>query len=200
METFFQRLLPFIIEYKEAIGGTVLFLLLWYLIHRFRVSRQPFRAASTDNGSVWVSRATVLNLIQSACAEIEGGSVKRVQCINKRRLLLLKLYISLDVNQSFEVSSMRFQEAAKNAVTQSFEVSSMRFQEAAKNAVTHCLGALKAVRVDVVLDGVKGEYGGKTKSAMSTDPSASIPKNTPVTVPEGSSTVTSEDATKSEDD
>ena len=181
METFFQRLLPFIIEYKEAIGGTVLFLLLWYLIHRFRVSRQPFRAASTDNGSVWVSRATVLNLIQSACAEIEGGSVKRVQCINKRRLLLLKLYISLDVNQSFEVSSMRFQEAAKNAVT-------------------HCLGALKAVRVDVVLDGVKGEYGGKTKSAMSTDPSASIPKNTPVTVPEGSSTVTSEDATKSEDD
>ena len=177
METFFQRLLPFIIEYKEAIGGTALFLLLWYLIHRFRVSRQPFRAASTDNGSVWVSRATVLNLIQSACAEIEGGSVKRVQCINKRRLLLLKLYISLDVNQSFEVSSMRFQEAAKNAVT-------------------HCLGALKAVRVDVVLDGVKGEYGGKTKSAMSTDPSASIPKNKPATPSESLSA----DISKAKDD
>ena len=183
METFFQRLLPFIIEYKEAIGGTVLFLLLWYLIHRFRVSRQPFRAASTDNGSVWVSRATVLNLIQSACAEIEGGSVKRVQCINKRRLLLLKLYISLDVNQSFEVSSMRFQEAAKNAVT-------------------HCLGALKAVRVDVVLDGVKGEYGGKTKSAISTDLSASIPKNKPDVASENFSTNSSKvgDDVKSEED
>ena len=183
METFFQRLLPFIIEYKEAIGGTVLFLLLWYLIHRFRVSRQPFRAASTDNGSVWVSRATVLNLIQSACAEIEGGSVKRVQCINKRRLLLLKLYISLDVNQSFEVSSMRFQEAAKNAVT-------------------HCLGALKAVRVDVVLDGVKGEYIDPKKSVASTEPFASASKNASAVASEGSSTVPSEmeDEVKSEED
>ena len=179
METFFQRLLPFIIEYKEAIGGTVLFLLLWYFIHRFRVSRQPFRAASTDNGSVWVSRATVLNLIQSACAEIEGGSVKRVQCINKRRLLLLKLYISLDVNQSFEVSSMRFQEAAKNAVT-------------------HCLGALKAVRVDVVLDGVKGEYGDPKKSvAKALSPSFSE-SNTVSS--ENLSAVSSEEETKSKDD
>jgi hypothetical protein len=181
METFFQRLLPFIIEYKEAISGTALFLLLWYLIHRFRVSRQPFRAASTDNGSVFVSRATVLNLIRSACAEIEGGSVKRVQCINKRRLLLLKLYISLDVNQSFEVSSMRFQEAAKNAVT-------------------HCLGALKAVRVDVVLDGVKGEYGDSKKSVASIEPLSSDIKNAPAMAFEGSSVGSSEEETKSEDD
>ena len=181
METWDRQLLAFIVAYKEIIGGVVAFLLLWIIVRRFFARFRPFRAASTDNGSVWVSRATVLNLIQSACAEIEGGSVKRVQCINKRRLLLLKLYISLDVNQSFEVSSMRFQEAAKNAVT-------------------HCLGALKAVRVDVVLDGVKGEYGDPKKSVALTEPLTSNSKNTPVTVPEGSSTVTSEDATKSEDD
>ena len=181
METFFQRLLPFIIEYKEIIGGVVAFLLLWIIVRRFFARFRPFRAASTDNGSVWVSRATVLNLIRSACAEIEGGSVKRVQCINKRRLLLLKLYISLDVNQSFEVSSMRFQEAAKNAVT-------------------HCLGALKAVRVDVVLDGVKGEYGDSKKSVASIESFVSNLKNTPMAASEGSSVGSSEEETKSEDD
>ncbi len=181
METWDQQLLAFIIKYKEAVGGACLFLLSWYMLHRFRVFRQPFRAASTDNGSVWVSRATVLNLIQSACAGIEGGSVKRVQCINKRRLLLLKLYISLDVNQSFEVSSMRFQEAAKNAVT-------------------HCLGALKAVRVDVVLDGVKGEYINSKKSVASTGLLTSVSGTESVKSSENSSTVPSAGDVKSEDD
>lgn len=182
METWDRQLLAFVVAYKEIIGGVVVFLLLWIIVRRFFARFRPFRAASTDNGSVFVSRATVLNLIRSACAEIEGGSVKRVQCINKRRLLLLKLYISLDVNQSFEVSSMRFQEATKNAVT-------------------HCLGALKTVRVDVVLDGVKGEYGEKPKSVMSTDPSAPILKNTPATVSEGLSAVLSEECdVKSEED
>ena len=177
METWDRQLLAFIVAYKEIIGGVVAFLLLWIIVRRFFARFRPFRAASTDNGSVWVSRATVLNLIQSACAEIEGGSVKRVQCINKRRLLLLKLYISLDVNQSFEVSSMRFQEAAKNAVT-------------------HCLGALKAVRVDVVLDGVKGDFIEKPKSAVSTDLSASISKNKPATPSESLSA----DISKAKDD
>ena len=183
METWDRQLLAFIIAYKEIIGGVVAFLLLWIIVRRFFARFRPFRAASTDNGSVWVSRATVLNLIQSACAEIEGGSVKRVQCINKRRLLLLKLYISLDVNQSFEVSSMRFQEAAKNAVT-------------------HCLGALKAVRVDVVLDGVKGEYGEPKRSVASNDPFTSDLKNASAAASEGSSTVPSEmeDDVKSEED
>ena len=183
METWDRQLLAFIVAYKEIIGGVVAFLLLWIIIRRFFARFRPFRAASTDNGSVWVSRATVLNLIRSACAEIEGGSVKRVQCINKRRLLLLKLYISLDVNQSFEVSSMRFQEAAKNAVT-------------------HCLGALKAVRVDVVLDGVKGDFIEKPKSAVSTDLSASISKNKPDVASENFSTDSSKvgDDVKSEED
>lgn len=182
METWDRQLLAFIVAYKEIIGGVVAFLLLWIIIRRFFSRFRPFRAASTDNGSVFVSRATVLNLIRSACAEIEGGSVKRVQCINKRRLLLLKLYISLDVNQSFEVSSMRFQEAAKNAVT-------------------HCLGALKAVRVDVVLDGVKGEYGEPKKSVVSTEPLTSALKNAPA-ASESSSVVPSEteDEVKSEED
>ena len=182
METWDRQLLAFIVAYKEIIGGVAAFLLLWIIVRRFFARFRPFRAASTDNGSVWVSRATVLNLIRSACAEIEGGSVKRVQCINKRRLLLLKLYISLDVNQSFEVSSMRFQEAAKNAVT-------------------HCLGALKAVRVDVVLDGVKGEYVEPKKSVVSNESFASNLKNTPVAASEGSSIVAlEEDDVKSEED
>ena len=181
METWDRQLLAFIVAYKEIIGGVVAFLLLWIIIRRFFARFRPFRAASTDNGSVFVSRATVLNLIRSACAGIEGGSVKRVQCINKRRLLLLKLYISLDVNRSFEVSSMRFQEAAKNAVT-------------------HCLGALKAVRVDVVLDGVKGEYGESKKSAASNDPLTSALQNVPAASSESSSVASSEEDVKSDDD
>ena len=181
METWDRQLLAFIVAYKEIIGGVVAFLLLWIVVHRFFARFRPFRAASTDNGSVFVSRATVLNLIRSACAEIEGGSVKRVQCINKRRLLLLKLYISLDVNQSFEVSSMRFQEAAKNAVT-------------------HCLGALKAVRVDVVLDGVKGDFVDPKKSVALAEPLASNSKNTPSSVSENSSVVASEEEVRFKDD
>ena len=180
METWDRQLLAFIVAYKEIIGGVVAFLLLWIIIRRFFARFRPFRAASTDNGSVFVSRATVLNLIRSACAGIEGGSVKHVQCINKRRLLLLKLYISLDVNRSFEVSSMRFQEAAKNAVT-------------------HCLGALKAVRVDVVLDGVKGEYGEAKKSAAKSSSPSFSESNTISS--ENLSTVSSEEEdVKSEED
>ena len=173
METFERELLPFMIDHKETVCGIVVFLLLWYIIHRFRINHQPFRAASTENGSVFVSRATVLNLVQSACSGIEEGSVKRVRCINKRRLLLLKLYISLDVNQSFEVASMRFQEAAKHAVT-------------------HCLGALKAVRVDVVLDGMKGDYIEPVKSvSVSTGSFASSADSKSVVFPESPSVVPS---------
>ena len=178
-----QQVLSFIVAYKEAIGGIVVFLLLWSIIHRFRARFQPFCAASTENGSVFVGRATVIKLVQSACANIEGGSVKRVKCINKRRLLLLKLYVSLDVNQSFEVSSVYFQEAAKNAVT-------------------HCLGAMKNVRVDVILEGTEGVYAGKSKPAVSTGSFASALEAPSAASSESSAALPSEtgDYVKSEED
>lgn len=123
-------------EYKEFVGGVCVTVLLLFWVRRWMKRWQPISTTPTENGEVFISRSAIFNLIQSVCETIPDGYVKRVHLQNKRRMLVIQLHVILHAGNSFETSSIRFQEAVKSAVS-------------------HCFGALKEIRVNMILEGIE---------------------------------------------
>ena len=123
-------------EYKEVVGGIFAACLLFFWLRRCVKRRQPISTTPTENGELVISRSAIFSLIQSACETIPDGYVKRVRLNNKRRMLVIQLQVILRAGNSFETSSIRFQEAVKSAVSR-------------------CFGSLKDIRINVTLVGIE---------------------------------------------
>lgn len=135
-KTFFQSLLDSCDIYKEWVACCGLLVLLFYIIHRYRLANSPIKTSCNDLGELFVTRNAILRLIDGVSKSMKIGRIGRVKLQDKKYTLNIRLHIRLYPNQSFDTISMQFQENVKEAVTKS-------------------LGVVKNIRVDVVLDGIE---------------------------------------------
>ncbi len=135
-KTFFQSLWDSCGIYKEWAVGCGLLMLIFFIIHRYRRINLPIRTSSNDLGELFVTRNAILRLIDSVGKSMQIGRITRVKLCDKKHVLNICLHIRLYPNQSFEAISMQFQESIKQTIEK-------------------CLGVIKNIRVNVILDGIE---------------------------------------------
>jgi len=138
IKTFFLTLFDLCVQYKERVGILLGLGLIFYVIRWCNLRSVPIKTSSNEFGELFVSREAVLHLIKGISSTVKLCQVTRIRLINKKQVLCIKLHVRLQANQSFDVVSMEFQQRIQ--------------QEVAK-----CLGIIKNVRVDVILDGIENK-------------------------------------------
>ena len=135
-KTFFQSLWDSCDIYREWVIGCGLLMLIFYIIHRYRLANLPIKTSCNDLGELFVTRNAILRLIDGVSKSMNIGRITRIKLQDKKHTLNIRLHIRLYPNQSFDAISMQFQENVRETVTKS-------------------LGVVKNIRVDVVLDGIE---------------------------------------------
>ena len=136
IKTFLLSLYDLCIQYKERVEVLLALGFVFYVIRWCKLRNVPIKTSSNELGELFVSRDAVLHLIKGISLSVKLCRVTRIRLINKRQILHIKLHVRLQADQSFDVISMEFQQ---------------RIQQ----EVSKCLGIIKNVRVDVILDGIE---------------------------------------------
>lgn len=132
---FFSNLWESCILHKEWLFSVIILCFILYILRRHRLNTVVIKTSSNELGELFVTKNTILKLIENISLESQVVHVKKIRLINKKHLLRVKVYVNLSPEQSFEDISLPLQERMQQTI------------------VKYC-GMTKHVRVDIILDGL----------------------------------------------